>query len=150
MKIEKGYTYPQFIKIIDSKVQIAKNNSEDYSCAWGIDKIVNFDLLCDKPLKKEMFVNEIEKPTINKGFLQSLEKGYELMEEWKSAEKKVIFKGWKLEPNHNIVALGELEVWFGDIECPLTMTSLGLIPTQTIGELFYFTNGELETKNLEI
>lgn len=146
MKIDKLYTLSQFILMIRTKIGQGLNYFE------AVHLIFRYHDFLLQPLKKEMFVNEIEKPIKNMGFWQSNEQYEEKFQAWQEAEKKVIFeeskRGW-CEDNLDVYEIGDLELCYnyhtkewhlGDEEFLI----------KNLSDLAEKTNGELKTKNLEI
>ena len=125
MKITKGYTLSQFV---DKMYNLIGINTE----------IVGFDLICQyndflkQPLKKEMFVNEIEKPLAKDKDEHNSYNGLRYVEwvkAYREAEKKVIFKGYQNNPI--------------DVKHILTCFS-------TIGSFFENATEIIETQNIEL
>ena len=97
MKIEKLYTLSQFVEYLYCEYDpepgqfqtLEEHKSECF------DLTVNYMQFLKQPLKKEMFVNEIEKPESLKGFYETHPEGMkeeaEARKAWQEAEKKVIF-----------------------------------------------------------
>jgi len=145
MEIKRGYTLSQFIDEI-KKV--------DASPLYKFQKTLAYNELYKQPLKKEMFVNELEVPLEmyyrpDEGVQKYPQECFlEDKRKFEEAEKKVIFKGFKST---------EIEIDNGIKETHYSCGGINIIYAHTSnrfyhigGDLFEATNGELETQNLEI
>lgn len=167
MKIEKLYTLSQFVELLDNAIDgyfITREeiNSEKY------DLIVKYNDFLKQPLKKEMFVNEIEKPNENNSKYRHInwDKSFKQNEfdkdfgAWQEAEKKVIFEG-KIRTD-NIFGTGKIEdalnIYIKNHHlvynlCKKDTICFNYDITQleiNLHRLAEKTNGELELKNVEI
>jgi len=169
MEIEKGYTLSQFVDKLDNltneEAKILETKSQDDL----FDIVGTYNDFLKQLLKKEMFVNEIEKPNLPKA--ESIYKNgfngdvldckpvdvvvYEnAVKVWQESEKKVIFKGWTHDGDGYYINGKYSLTWFDDTEIELMIMdewgTCKVFEVETMGDLFLETNGELETKNLEI
>ena len=90
MKLTKGLTLSQFVDYI-------KESNEDESAYHFSEITIDYNDFIKQPLKKEMFVNEIEKPLAKDKDEHNSYNGLRYVEwvkAYREAEKKVIFKGW--------------------------------------------------------
>ena len=143
MKIEKGYTLSQFIGLLKKDNQTYGDWARNYAL------IVQYYELYNKPLTKEMFVNEIKEP-IDVCFNESDEISFGI--DWNNyidAETKVIFKVKSIETNTKDSILIGLNTghWFYFENNKFT--SYGDV-FETIGELFDYFNGDIELQNVEL
>jgi len=143
MKITKGYTLNQFVDLC--------NNDTILSPYELYNNIVEYNKFLKQPLKKEMFVNEVEKP--NNNYPRTIMGGFNYeqnIEKWGEAENKVIFKGWKKSMYHRyIVVKGMVELDFSNADYPGFKCGFNGV-VKTIGDLFQATNGQLELKNVQL
>ena len=147
MKIEQGLTLSQFIEFIENK------STSD--CEGCLNAIFNYKDFLYRELTKDMFVNEIEKPSEFTGGYNSFCQSDR--DKWQEAEKKVIFKGEKIIHGENCIEYNhgnKISVYYypSHIEdSTVLIYKVGWIDEfKTIGDLFQATNGELELKNIEI
>jgi len=159
MKITKGYTLSQIVDFIGD---MKGETIDDYK---ALKFIINYNDFLKQPLKKEMFVNEIEKPEYLPSYLEKIKKhnewvnegvniakDRELINKWQEAEKKVIFKGWELNIDQRYLFKGESHIaLYSDSEIRFYKNedSFG-VTIKTLANLFQATDGELELKNVEI
>ncbi len=148
MKIEKLYTLSQFVDEMTKSYFVSANDAME-----ALKIIEEYNEFLKQPLKKEMFVNEIEKPTYIiheqlKGECFCEDCTEDLMfckpEKWQEAEKKVIFEGWydwngTLTDSCNKYQNG----FFEDFEHVVSEVII-------LSDLADKTNGQLKLKNLEI
>jgi hypothetical protein len=155
MEIKQGYTLSQMWKKIYSDKTLSLGEMVNYFNEW--------DEFLDMPLKKEMFVNPIQKPKPvhfkDEHGIKDVCAFDEAYEKWQEAENKVIFDGW-VAHDEDYYVLHEknpkrvLSIVFDDEDVYLTETNdihTGLeISIETIGDLFQATGGELKIKNVRI
>jgi hypothetical protein len=157
MKLEKGYTYPQFIKHVDKE---CGDDKQDAIECWSL--IWDFSEVCNKPLSEDMFTHSVlhpDKCTFRKDYIDQI--GFEMdyaaqLMCWQEVEKKVIFKGFRSRINDDeILNLDhkaiEIFVEYNKVD----NTWEYCIPSKedwikTIGDLFAATCGELELQNLDL
>ncbi len=148
MKIVKLYTLSQFIDYVKEMDFIDSEFKTDSIDDMNTKKLVfiyRYSEFLKQPLKKEMFVNEIEKPDREDGcymdynhnncFFDSEEFDKDMIE-WVEAEKNVIFEDVGLIGN---VIICKEENLFINESCRY----------DSLQELAEKTNGQLELKNLE-
>jgi len=156
MRIDKLSTLSQFVDFINDQILTLKCNSEDYSCAWGVDRITNYNDFLKQPLTKGMFVNEIEHPNNIK--VKRTAEFYNLkIKEWQHEEDKIIFKGFNIDYGHVtrkcIYINGkDYKVYFNKFgECFASKINSSMMSrVETLHDLAELTNGELVTKNIKI
>lgn len=138
MKVDKGRTLEEFIDYLQ--------NDEDTPVSQLFSKTVIWNNFCKQKPVKGMFGHRLKYPSQqdncykgNRGLNYSLwQKDHQA---WQAAEDKVIFKEFELSDfNLEFFIDGNLNYRYGEY----------LIELKTLAELFRFTNGELELKNLEI
>ena len=153
MKIEKGYTLSQFIGLLKKDNQTYGDWARNYAL------IVRYDEFYNKPLTKEMFVNEIKEP-IDVCFNESDEISFGI--DWNNyidAETKVIFKkvenineskfaNYILCSNYQLIFHSDYVTLVKLSETDRLPITLGQI--KTIGDLFQLTNGDIEIQNVEL
>jgi len=148
MKIEKLYKLSQFVDFVKSlEFDPYDGYSIDEFFVNNLKVIHRYNEFLKEPIKKEMFVNELEKPNEDDLTSHKLPK-YLLTENyiydlelWQEAERKVIFKESEyLEDDRTInVEFGinyQLSYWKDD--------------NPTLHTLAEATNGELELQNVEL
>ena len=144
MKLNKLMTLSQFI------------DEEEYDDCLMEDsymRIVKYNNFLRTPIKKEMFVNELEKPKpipeLNEPHQSMLKLYNRLLPICKESEKKVIFKGLTYIKNgaSTIIKLPAGKIRFDDTGY-IIYEQYHLI--ETLSHVSMITNGELETINLEI
>ncbi len=142
MKLEKLYTLSQFVDYIWDYSLGDECGHPELEKFILVKKYNNF---LKQPFKKEIFVNELEKPrklNIPEPYLCTK------MLAWQEAEKKVIFKNLKyinLQPSttSNYWSLNGVKV--------MQESNTGyFVLNITLSDLAEVTNGELKTINLEI
>ena len=134
MKLPRLFTPEQFRNHLKEKMQVASdsNNMVKAECWDLMDKY--FDKIKGS-LKKEMFVNEINKPKHSDYDISTELVYYQKFEAWQEAEKKVIFI-----PKKHIELDGD-GVWFSGY-----FRGFGI----WLHDLAEATNGELELQNIEL
>lgn len=149
MKINKGYTLSQFVELITSHNKFTDEASLNAS-QQKLYLIYKYNLFLKQKPTKGMFINEIEKPKRYNEFMTKASFGtftsQELKEcnEYYEAEKKVIFKN---QDNYTFnFNTGKLILFKNEGEKVIALGS----KVDSLAELFRLTNGELETKNIEI
>lgn len=141
MKIDRLRTLSQFVEYLYSEHNFFNKadspNTLNGQKACYFDWIVNYMQFLQQPLKKEMFVNEIEKPDCtNYGILpkRMLNEDYENdLRTFKEAEKKVIF-----DLGFNIHYPSIKEFRYADIIC------------DTLEDLAIASEGQFNLQNVEI
>ncbi len=135
MKIEKGYTLSEFIDLIEEFHPIGEPDTGEYF-QW---LVWNYNKFLKQPLRKEMFINEYDKP--NKKEATALKgKPSPFWTRWEESEKKVIFKGY-LDGDYYIN--NNIKYHFKDL------LSQNKINGGLLLDLFQ-AKGELELKNVEL
>jgi hypothetical protein len=136
MKLEKGYTLSQFVDLLNSKY----NDYDFYKST------IKYNDFIKQPLKKEMFVNELEEPEQEefKGDSESYNMQYK---EWQEDEKKVIFKDVEIRYSSMNV-----DVLYVNKRMIAQIPSSGdcLFNDNTLYDLFNMTKGCLTLQNVEI
>ena len=136
MKLTKGYTLSQFVDYIIGSCGSPSNGG--YSAYHlGYVYIEAYNDFLKQPLKKEMFVNEIEKPNkslLNSGFTDRIlyDKQFK---RWQSAEKKVIFKNVK---------------WNGFLWIADEWYKFHISECKNLGEMFRKSDGKIELQNITL
>jgi hypothetical protein len=122
MKIDRLYTLSQFI---DKLYYDGTINLETFYYSIG-----KYNEFLKQPLQKEMFVNEIEEPTL---YHHNIDRKYynNMLKVWQEAEKKVIFED---------VDLKQISFEWETIKV--------LYPT--LSDLAEAYSGKLKLKNIEI
>lgn len=137
MKLEKLYTLSQFVNLVQYS-----DGKEDYPASL----IFDYNDFLKQPLKKEMFVNELEKPTDVTATIAHTEINYTFhnidLEAWEAAEKKVIFKDNQFEGMSNYE--------FVNPKTKKPFRQIAMEDFKTIGELGDYYEGGLELKNVEL
>ena len=146
MKIEKLYTLSQFVDLIKSDINIG--NKESFL------NVIYYNEFLKQPLKKEMFVNELEKPTWDKVKAMPLtsegvdSKYWVLIKAWQEAEKKVIFKNLKY---HDLQPSTRSNYWsLNGVKVMQEFNTGYFALDMTLHNLAEATNGELELQNVEL
>ena len=147
MKLEKLLTLSQFVDLI-----IPNAGKTPYRKTVLVK---NYNEFLKQPLKKEMFVNEIKKPKI--AMYQNTDGTNDVFQfdsdfkAWQEAEKKVIFKGYKLINNGNTLENGKQDIYvFRDSSMMLKHNGVRSTGIKTIHDLAEATKGELELNNVEL
>ena len=134
MKIEKLYTLSQFVDYLKDK---------DTNVLPTFDLVSKYNDFLKQPLKKKMFINDIEKPklTDKQDILSEITNNLHVIDinRWQESEKKIIFEGyidklnyWCSEKYHRIDLKYVLKEYF----------NLEVLAQQT--------NGQLKLKNVEL
>jgi len=161
MKIEKLYTLSQFVDYLDTlnikdfseitMYPITMTDMEWTSACFHLTKKYNEFL--KQPLKKEMFVNEIEKSIRYYEFFNKASFGTftnkELLKcnKYFEAEKKVIFEYFELK-NNSINYKDVVHVFWLDSITQLWKLSNGMNTINDLSLLIYSSNFKL--KNVEL
>ena len=160
MKLTKGYTLSQFIDKISNETDAGE--LELFEIVPEYYKIILYNDFLKQPLKKEMFVNEIEKPLAKDKDEHNSYNGLRYVEwvkAYREAEKKVIFKGWHQSGLKTEVYIEINKELMYSIEFSqdgiifYTNEPYGCLKSKnikTISDLFQATNGELETQNINL
>lgn len=140
MKLEKLYTLSQFVDMIRSKQMPHEDR-------WHFTKGYN-DLL-KQPRKKEMFVNEITRPSMLTGGYNSF--CHSEIGKWEASEKKVIFDNLKfhyIQPSTspNYWTINGIEIAHEDNRGRFSLD----MKYPTLYDLAEATKGELPLKNVEL
>jgi hypothetical protein len=131
MKIDRLYTLSQFVDLMYSLPE------NECSTPLSLDLIHYYNEFLKKPLKKEMFVNEITfSYAYGKYTYYDSEGNFSTLKSWEVAEKKVIFE--------NLVDYPKIIV-LEDYSIPIE--SMGEL---TLSDLAEKTNGQLKLKNVEL
>jgi len=147
MNIDRLYTLSQFVDLITDEEQNLELNIE---YLHEINAVIAYNNFLKQPLKKEMFVNEIEKPHIsqyqNEDGTNNIDGFDESYKTWKKSEKKVIFEDVEYKKQYNKgyqIHIDNLVISFIDLECSMPFR-------KTLRELAEENNGELKLKNVDI
>jgi hypothetical protein len=157
MKIKKLYTLSQFIDYLESftEKEIIKILGLDQRCmSYEIESqlynfVLSYNNFLKQPLRKEMFINEIEKPKISA--YQNLDGTNDIsqfdndFEEWQKVEKKVISDEVKLINKVLIWKSFEYKVLGGHFKSWDEIEQ-----HMTLEDLAEKTNGQLKLKNVEL
>ena len=142
MKIDRLFTLSQFIDYLENftEKEIIKILGLDQRCmSYEIESqlynfVLSYNNFLKQPLRKEMFINEIEKPKISA--YQNLDGTNDIsqfdndFEEWQEAEKKVIFE--EIPVKHK------------------AMISECIFQNCKLEDVANYSNGQLELKNVEL
>jgi len=157
MKIKKLYTLSQFIDYLESftEKEIIKILGLDQRCmSYEIESqlynfVFSYNDFLKQPLKKEMFVNEIEKPKIlayqNLDGTNDISQFDNDFEEWQEAEKKIMSDEVKLINQVLIWKSFEYKVLGGHFKSWDEVEK-----HMTLKDLAEKTNGQLKLKNVEL
>ena len=157
MKIKKLYTLSQFIDYLENftEKEIIKILGLDQRCmSYEIESqlynfVLSYNNFLKQPLRKEMFINEIEKPKISA--YQNLDGTNDIsqfdndFEEWQEAEKKIMSDEVKLINQVLIWKSFEYKVLGGHFK---SWDEIG--QHITLENLAEKTDGQLKIKNVEL
>lgn len=166
MKINKGMTLEQFIDLVTSntgdseqyytnKDVIRIANEKNCSCGDVIAVLIsNYNTRLKQPLTKEMFVNICEKPDPDNDYFRDANRlNYELFntcsKKWQEAERKVIFKGWKLTGDFKSCNSSEPSAYLYHEETKMTLF-IDELYQWSLGDLFEVNLKGWELQNFEI
>ena len=163
MKIDKLYTLSQFIEHLYTNDTSRAVNLEERKADY-FDRIVNYMQFLQQPLKKEMFVNEIEKPNIDDEKYMYSEHDNTFcdndwmnddLKAWQEAEKKVIIYSDKvvegnITDNLDVYIGKYIITFYDDGQISLSIDECQYVFIETLNDLSRLTNGELKLKNVEI